>query len=230
MRSPTLLVVAKAPEPGRAKTRLAARTGAEGAATFAAAAFLDTLDAAAATGWPVVLAMAGDLDHAVQGAEIAAACAPHRTARQRGDTFAERLVHAHADADAGEGVVQIGTDTPQVTSADLVRVADLLVDSDAVLGHAEDGGWWALGVREPRWARVLVDVPMSRPDTGARTYEALVSAGARVAEAGRLADVDTWEDALELARTAPGTRAARVVQRIASQREPVPSRDTGEVR
>ncbi|EUA53292.1 hypothetical protein I550_4928 [Mycobacterium intracellulare 1956] len=43
----TLLVVAKAPEPGRAKTRLAASVGDRVAAEIAAAALLDTLDAVA---------------------------------------------------------------------------------------------------------------------------------------------------------------------------------------
>ncbi len=65
----TLLVVAKAPEPGRAKTRLAATVGEQVAAQIAAAALLDTLDAVA--GAPVssrVVALTGDLDGAAEGA------------------------------------------------------------------------------------------------------------------------------------------------------------------
>ena len=64
------LVVAKAPVPGLAKTRLAASIGDRAAADIAAAALLDTLDAVAAA--PVqarVVAMTGDLD---------AACASRR--------------------------------------------------------------------------------------------------------------------------------------------------------
>ncbi|MGI9163544.1 MAG: glycosyltransferase, partial [Mycobacterium sp.] len=45
----TALVVAKAPVPGLAKTRLAAAVGDEAAADIAAAALLDTLDAVAGT-------------------------------------------------------------------------------------------------------------------------------------------------------------------------------------
>ncbi|MBW9205433.1 DUF2064 domain-containing protein [Mumia sp. zg.B17] len=214
MTAPTLLVVAKAPEPGLAKTRLAGRTGADVAARFAAAAFLDTLETVSVLGWPVVVALTGDLTRAARGDDLRAACAPHRVVAQRGTTFGQRLVNAHEDADAGAGVVQIGTDTPQATTADLIAVADGLQSHEAVLGPAADGGWWALGVRSPRWARPLSDVAMSRSDTGARTYAALTAAGARVGGAPVLTDVDTWEDALALVRTAPRSRAGRVIAEL----------------
>ena len=49
----TLLVMAKAPVPGQAKTRLAPVFGSDGAARIAAAALLDTLDAVRVVGtWP----------------------------------------------------------------------------------------------------------------------------------------------------------------------------------
>lgn len=59
----TVLVMAKAPVPGLAKTRLAPDLGVGGAADVAAAALLDTLDAVAAA--PVasrVVAMTGDVE------------------------------------------------------------------------------------------------------------------------------------------------------------------------
>lgn len=218
MSDPTLLVVAKAPEPGRAKTRLARRMGDEHAARFAAAALLDTLETAASVGWPVVVALAGNLARAARGDELAEACARHRVVVQRGGSFGERLVQAHADADEGTGVVQIGMDTPHVTRAHLEAVAHGLSTHDAVLGLADDGGWWALAVRAARWAGPLRHVAMSRPDTGALTYHALTSAGARVTWAPRLGDVDTWDDAVALARTAPDTRAAQVVHELVGGR------------
>ena len=95
----TLLVVAKAPEPGRAKTRLAATVGDRVAAEIAAAALLDTLDAVAAA--PVaarVVALTGDLDAAADAAEIRQRLASFTVIPQRGDDFAARLANAHADA------------------------------------------------------------------------------------------------------------------------------------
>ena len=121
--NPTLLIVAKAPVPGLAKTRIGRVTGHEHAAEIAAAALLDTLATAAATGWPVVVALTGDLADATRGEQIAAALAPTRVITQRGDGFGARLANAHVDADAGHGVVQVGMDSPQVTVSDYEQAA-----------------------------------------------------------------------------------------------------------
>src|SRR5271168_2246164 len=144
----TLLVVAKAPEPGRAKTRLAATVGDRVAAEIAAAALLDTLDAVAAA--PVagrVVALTGDLAGAAGAAEIRHRLEAFTVIEQRGDSFADRLANAHADAADGYPVLQIGMDTPQVTAALLAGCARRLLQAPAVLGPARDGGWWVLGVQ-----------------------------------------------------------------------------------
>ena len=172
----TVLVVAKAPEPGRAKTRLAATVGDRVAADIAAAALLDTLDAVAAA--PVaarVVAFTGDLDAAAGAAEIRRRLESFTVIPQRGDDFADRLANAHADAAQRHPVLQIGMDTPQVTSELLTDCARRLLDGDApaVLGLAHDGGWWVLGVKTPTIAECLRAVPMSRPDTGELTLKAL---------------------------------------------------------
>ena len=212
----TVLVVAKAPVPGLAKTRLAADVGAEVAADIAAAALLDTLDAVAAA--PVsrrVVALTGDLRMACRSDEIADRLADFTVIAQRGDGFAERLACAHEDAAApGLPVVQIGMDTPQVTPDLLAECGRALV-ADAVLGLAADGGWWVLGVRDAAMAGCLRDVPMSQPDTGELTLAALHDAGLRVHLVTELADVDTVADIAEVRRGCPPTgrfaRATRMV-------------------
>jgi glycosyltransferase A (GT-A) superfamily protein (DUF2064 family) len=222
-----VLVMAKAPVPGFAKTRLAATVGPRAAADLAADSLLDTLAAAAGTGWPVVVALTGDVDSAARADELRAALAPCLVIEQRGRDLGERLAAAHADAMAvwgataggamavggatgvgGPAVVQIGSDTPQVESGDLVAARDGLVDRDAVLGPADDGGWWLLATRRPAVAACLASVPMSRADTGARTLRALGAAGWRVRLTKRLRDVDTGSDAEAVARLAPGSRFA----------------------
>jgi uncharacterized protein len=193
----TLLVVAKAPVPGRAKTRLAATVGDRVAAEIAAAALLDTLDAVAAA--PVaarVVALTGELDDAVVAAKIRGRLEPFRVIPQRGNDFAERLANAHADAAAGDGhpVLQIGMDTPQVTAELLADCGRRLAEAPAVLGFARDGGWWALGVQTPALARCLRDVPMSQPDTGALTLKALHGNGIHVTLLKELSDFDVVDD------------------------------------
>lgn len=212
----TLLVVAKAPEPGRAKTRLAATVGDVVAAEIAAAALLDTLDAVAAT--PVarrVVAMTGDLDAAACAGEIRQRLETFSVIPQRGDDFADRLANAHHDAADGYPVVQIGMDTPQVTAELLTDCAGRLQEAPAVLGPADDGGWWVLGLRSPAAAECLRTVPMSSPETGLLTYRALHDMGIEPYAAPRLADFDFAADVAavraacgQASRFATVTRAA----------------------
>ncbi|HEY2500774.1 MAG TPA: DUF2064 domain-containing protein [Mycobacterium sp.] len=211
----TLLVVAKAPEPGRAKTRLAATVGDRVAADIAAAALLDTLDAVATA--PVaarVVALTGDLDAAVGGDEIRQRLESFTVIVQRGDDFADRLANAHADSGfGGNPVLQIGMDTPQVTAELLTGCARRLLESPAVLGLACDGGWWVLGVSTPAMAECLRTIPMSQPDTGELTLKALRDNGIDVVPVDRLADFDVVDD-VAVVRDAcgPASRFARVTR------------------
>ncbi|HYU03775.1 MAG TPA: DUF2064 domain-containing protein [Jatrophihabitantaceae bacterium] len=213
-----LLVMAKAPVAGRVKTRLCPPCTPEAAARIAAAALADTLDAAGSA--PAVrrtLVVDGDYVPPDGWAIL----------RQRGSGLAERLSHAFADtALPGVPALLIGMDTPQVTANHLAAAAALLAAGtrtgaaraqppvDAVLGLATDGGWWALGLRDPARAAVLREVPMSTPDTGARTLAALRGRGLRFGFLPELRDVDTIEDALAVAPLcATGSRFAAAVPR-----------------
>jgi len=205
-----VLVVAKAPVPGLAKTRLAATVGAAAAADLAAAAFLDTLEACVtAFGDRCHLALAGDLDAAAHGEEIREALTSWRVFDQRGETFAQRLAHAHRAMPAQTGVLQIGTDTPQVMPDLLTLAASQVRPGRGVLGMAVDGGWWALGLADRGAADALVDVPMSTGDTGRATRDALAAAGIDLAPLPTLRDVDTAADAASVAAAAPTTRFAQ---------------------
>ncbi len=212
----TLLVVAKAPVAGRAKTRLAATVGDQVAAEIAAAALLDTLDAVVAT--PVatrVVALTGQLDGAAEADEIRRRLASFDVIGQRGNDFGDRLANAHTDAAAVDGhpVLQIGMDTPQVTAELLGDCAQRLGETSAVLGLACDGGWWALGVRSPALAGCLRDVPMSQPDTGALTLKALRGNGVDVALLDELADFDVADDVAAVRAVCPsGSRFAHVTR------------------
>ena len=218
-----VLVVAKAPVPGQAKTRLAASVGDTAAADIAAAALLDTLDAVAAA--PVaarVVALTGELSAASSGAEITAGLADFIVVPQRGADFAERLANAHIDAAAVSGglpVLQIGMDTPQVTDELIGDCARELLAADAVLGLARDGGWWLLGVTEGAMADCLRTIPMSRSDTGAVTLAALENTGNHVSLVSTLADVDTIGDVDEVRRVcAPGSRFVRATRDVSHAR------------
>ena len=216
----TALVVAKAPVPGLAKTRLAATIGDAAAADLAAASLLDTLDAVrSADVAHRVVALTGNLADAARADELTRALASFTVIAQRGDQLGERLANAHSDATTTGAVLQIGMDTPQVTAQMLSDAAARLDDGD-VLGPAEDGGWWALGLRDPALARALLDVPMSAPSTGVDTHAALTAAGASIMPLAELRDVDFETDLDPVCRVCPPAGRFRMaVEKMRSKRD-----------
>jgi hypothetical protein len=196
-----VLVMAKAPVPGRVKTRLCPPLDHRQAAALAGAALTDTLiavDAVAAERRVLVLSGA----HPAPDGWL--------VVPQRGAGLAERLAHAFTDT-ARPGVVSlvVGMDTPHLDPGVLAGAALALAHADAVLGPAIDGGFWLLGLREPGHAQALRGVRMSMP---ARTAAALRARGLRLAHAPALRDVDTIADAWAVARAHPHLGFAAAVR------------------
>ncbi|MEV6673372.1 DUF2064 domain-containing protein [Streptomyces sp. NPDC051162] len=199
----TVLVIAKEPLPGRVKTRLTPPYSPELAARIAEAALADTLRAVLAM--PArrrVLVLDGRPGRWLPpGFDVVPQCA---------GGLDERLAAAFAGC-AGPALL-IGMDTPQVTAG---LLAPALADDawrgcDAWFGPAADGGFWALGMAEPRPGLVR-GVPMSTARTGAAQRRRLTEAGLAVRDLPELRDVDTAEDAAHVAAAAPhGLFAAAV--------------------
>ena len=212
-----LLVTAKAPVPGLAKTRLAGAVGDVAAARLASAALRDTLTTCLDASADVHVAMTGDLGSAVDAEPLRALLGRCRVFEQLGATFADRLAHAHAVA-GGDGalVVQVGMDTPQVTLADLTAVVATAGDDPGVgvLGLAEDGGWWVLALRRPEYAEALRRVPMSTASTAHLTEAALSDAGCTVRRTLVMRDVDLVDDAEAVAAVRPDGWFARTWREV----------------
>lgn len=205
----TLLIIAKAPDPGRVKTRLCPPCTPTQAAALAEAALADTLHAGLASGASRrVLVLDGQ-----PGAWLPAG---FEVVAQRGRGLDERLGSAFEDARPGPALV-VGMDTPQVTSEllddGLVRLVEPGIE--AVIGGASDGGYWAIGLRRPD-RRALRGVPMSVASTGEAQRARLRELGLRVHELPALRDVDRFEDALAVAASAPSTRFAATLAAIVS--------------
>jgi glycosyltransferase A (GT-A) superfamily protein (DUF2064 family) len=212
--SSAVVVLAKAPVPGVAKTRLAAAVGDRRAADLAAAALLDTLELCAEvfTSAFRVASLAGDLADASRGEELAAALEGWHVMQQRGGGLGQRICHALHETHrlTGGPVVLVGMDTPHLQGRVLAEVAETVAaPGRPVLGPAVDGGWWVLATADPGVADGLGDVPMSRPDTYARTHEVVCRAAGAVAPAPVMRDVDTAADAAWAAAAAPRSRFAR---------------------
>jgi rSAM/selenodomain-associated transferase 1 len=208
MSTAALIVIAKAPVPGRVKTRLCPPCSPWQAAAIAEAALLDTLDAVASTPTSTrALVLDGE-----PGGWVPEGFDVHPQGSGRLDA---RLAYAF-DAVGGPALL-VGMDTPQLDAellhASLATLA--MPGTQAVLGAAADGGYWAIGLRRPR-PEVFHGVPMSTPWTGRAQRQRLRRLGISWAELPSLRDVDTFEDALRVADACPGSRFACAVKSVAA--------------
>jgi len=191
----TLLVLAKEPVAGKVKTRLTPAMSPEQAASLAKAALRDTLEAvAAARGRRRVLVLDGNPgDWIPDGFEVI---------EQVAGGLDARLAGAFGIADGP--ALLVGMDTPQI------RPTDLAVDFseiDSWIGPTYDGGFWAIGMREPD-PSVFPGVPMSTEFTGREQAARLVLAGMTVGLLPIQRDVDTISDAHTVAAEAASSRFA----------------------
>jgi glycosyltransferase A (GT-A) superfamily protein (DUF2064 family) len=200
-----ILVMAKAPLPGRVKTRLCPPCTPVEAAAIAEAALADTLVAVVGSGVDrCVVALDGPPGPWLPpGVRIVA---------QRGHGFDERLAAAWDDV-GGPGL-QIGMDTPQVTPELLERCCAALEQPGlgAVLGPASDGGWWAIGLRRAD-RRAFLGIPMSRTDTGEHQLARLRDLDLAVELLPTLDDLDDAASAAAVAAALPGGSRTAVLLR-----------------
>jgi rSAM/selenodomain-associated transferase 1 len=196
-----ILVFAKAPVAGAAKTRLIPLLGAEGAAELqgrllrhalatargAAPAQLE-LWCAPDTRHPALVTAAGDA-----GATLQVQCSGNLGERMA-QAFTRSLAHARY-------AICIGTDCPALTVKHLDNAASALREGhDAVLSPAEDGGYTLIGLsrNEPR---LFEGIAWSSDQVMAQTRERLRDCGLRWQELDTLWDVDRPEDWLRLQRS-----------------------------
>jgi rSAM/selenodomain-associated transferase 1 len=195
MRSDCALIVfAKAPVPGYAKTRLAAALGDEGAALLAERLLESTIDKAvgAAIG-PVTLCCDPDARHAAF-ARLAGLHPIELAVQGEGDLglrmhrALERGLRTHRRA------VLIGTDTPGIDADFLRDAARALDDHDAVFGPAVDGGYTLVGGSHRAPPQLFAGIDWSTPRVMQQTRDALTRLCLTHVELRTLADVDEPAD------------------------------------
>ncbi len=191
-----LVVMAKEPRCGAVKTRLARDIGAVAATQFYRRTLLNVSARLARDArWRTLIAVTPD-------SAIASPVWPHGAglvAQGKGDLGA-RMQRVFDTLPPGP-VVIIGADIPEIGASHIARAFRALGSSsseaagqikgshDAVLGPAQDGGYWLVGLRRtPRVPGMFANVRWSSAHTLADTLANL--AGARVAMLEPLEDVD----------------------------------------
>lgn len=203
MKKPVRIVIfAKAPLPGFAKTRLIPALGAQGAADLARRFLAHTLDAALAAQVGAVELCVGpapadsvwqtfELSHPVQW-----------TDQGEGD-LGERMARAaRRTLDAGESVLLIGTDCPELDAAQLRRAADALQRSEATLLSTHDGGYVLLGLNRFH-PSLFSGIAWSTDSVAAETLSRMKALGWRVASHPTVHDIDEPSDLKWLPKSWP---------------------------
>ncbi len=202
MEAVSLHILAKAPLPGLVKTRLAAACGNDLALAAYRAMAANVFRAALASGLPAAVHFAPGSAQAAHAA-MTALCGPGfrlqpQASGDLGARMAAALAGAFAAGDAA--ALLIGADLPLLTPALLRQAAQALENKPAVLGPAEDGGYWLIGFTQEGFApEVFVDMPWSTAAVAELTRARLAAAGRDVAVLATLPDCD---EAADLARLA----------------------------
>jgi rSAM/selenodomain-associated transferase 2/rSAM/selenodomain-associated transferase 1 len=196
-----VIVFARYPEAGQAKTRLIPALGAEGAARLQEALTRHTL----ASVETLIELRAGDREIRFAGGDAQRMGnlygSGHRYVEQEGEGLGARLEQATAAAFA-EGVerlVVIGTDCPQLSSEILSEAFDQLARTDVVLGPAEDGGYYLIGLRAPQ-PSLFAGIDWGTEHVLRQTLDRAASAGLTTHQLASLPDVDYPEDLLACRR------------------------------
>jgi rSAM/selenodomain-associated transferase 1 len=188
-----IVVFARAPEPGKVKTRLIPALGEAGAAALHRRLVVHSLRAARDAGLgPVELWCAPDTRHAFFaecerqfGVSLYSQCEGGLGARMR-HAFEKVLGRA-------ERAILIGSDIPALSGQYLRDAGRALGDHDAAIGPAEDGGYVLIGLArcDPELFR---DIPWGGPEVLAETRLRIAALRWRCLELPALWDVDRPED------------------------------------
>jgi len=196
--SPTrILIFAKAPVPGRVKTRLIPALGAMGAARLARRMLEDTLAKALDAGiGPVELCACP----AINAADWADFPLPQgvETSEQGAGDLGERMARASLRAlTHNDRLLLIGTDCPDLSAQHLRAAAAALDDHEAAIYPALDGGYPLLGLRSFH-PSLFADIPWSTPVVAELTLARMQALQWRIWLGETLADIDDPADLVRL--------------------------------
>ena len=181
-----VIVVCKAPEKGRVKTRLAADIGQEQALFVYAmmtATLFDNLavckdyDVCACVDGPLELVQAGSIE----------------PLPQRGNDLGERISNAIEDCRAYAKTIVIGSDTPNITHTLINRACEVLDTTDVVIGPTIDGGYYLIGMKRLH-STLFSEIAWSTDTVCSQTLERARAANLTVSMLEIMRDIDTLDD------------------------------------
>ena len=202
MPDTALVVMARYPQVGTTKTRLARTIGDQGAVRLYQAFLADLAHKFAGQAcdlhWSYTPA---EVDYLSFIATLAPSLIQHmHTFPQQGIDLGARLHHVFRwTYDRGyQRTIVIGSDSPQISLKTVEQAREGLDKADVVLGPADDGGYYLIAMRRPY--DVFRDIPMSTSIVAQKTIELAESQGLKVHTLENLFDIDELPDLVRLAQ------------------------------
>jgi rSAM/selenodomain-associated transferase 2/rSAM/selenodomain-associated transferase 1 len=193
--SERLILFTRYPEPGKTKTRLISVLGSRGAAELQKQMTEHILMRTDR----LVRNRQVDMEVSYEGGSrrlMEEWLGNHISYRSQGfGDLGNRMAQAfsHAFNKGKTRVVIVGSDCPGITETTVRTAFDLLDQFDLVLGPANDGGYYLIGLRQEE-SKLFDDVPWGTVEVGARTLEKARQLGLRWITVEPLDDVDRAED------------------------------------
>ncbi len=182
---PKVIVFARFPVPGAAKTRLIPALGAQGAAEMHRKLVERTMHTVRRSALPFEVRCTGaDLSAFASWLGTGVALV-----EQGGGDLGDRLARAKPPA------ILIGCDAPDLTAGHLTMAARALQTRAAVIGPALDGGYWLLGIAKAL-PTLFGDMAWGTDSVFAETITRMAAAGINPLQIETLADLDRPEDLL----------------------------------
>jgi rSAM/selenodomain-associated transferase 1 len=203
-----IIIIAKEPRPGFAKTRLIPALGARGAADLADRLLRHTLtQALAAKAGPVELCVAPDAEAPYWQALVKTMpVTPDQpvalSQQSEGDLGSRMATAAQRGLVYGTPVMLIGTDCPALDADRLATMAATLADHDACLCPVRDGGYSLLGLTRIHDS-LFQGIPWSTDQVAALTRQRMEQLGWSWQESDFLTDVDEPTDLHHLEEAHP---------------------------
>lgn len=183
-----IVIMAKRPELGKCKTRLAAGIGAQSALLVYKKLLSHTLETAEKTSIPTYLYLSGE-------GQLVASDYFLSKEQINGD-LGDRMKQAFKEVLQGvDAAVMIGTDCPEISSGVLLEAFEELNQNDVVFGPSEDGGYYLIGMKAFH-QELFQDIEWSTPEVLEKSILHAEKKQLKIRQIRQLNDVDTINDLL----------------------------------
>lgn len=195
---PRIVVFAKAPQPGSAKTRLIPALGSQGAADVAQRMLRHAVEQALAADVGTVELCMSPAPGTPAWNGVTVPPSVVQTDQGEGD-LGQRMARAidRTTTRWAQPVLLMGTDCPALSAAHITQAAQQLQQHDAVVMPVADGGYVLIGLHAP-CPTVFADMAWSTPTVAGDTLRRLALLGYGVWTGPQLHDIDGPADLVHL--------------------------------